>query len=218
MLRTAILLIISIFIVSFHPLYGACEDSIYVAPLRVEYNTLLYKMKINFGKHFFSGLMVVNKSVGEGENYNDPDYNIVFMSEIGLNIMEYKYSNGKMKLVKHTALFDKRIVYNMMMKYCILLIQDVNRNKLEEKIKNHGYLVKTKLSKTCGVRGKSYYLYDGIHDDSLVSVNEARKIYTRGLFPMNYTLEYNEDHIPDYIMFSQNFWKLNIEVRLLKQY
>lgn len=177
----------------------------YRAPLDKDYDQLLYKMKLYFGSHFFSGLVVIKKDASKDIHH------IVCLTEVGLNIMEFQFEKGKIELVKKTALFKSNRLSRLMKKYFILLLQDVEQNKIDGVSTDEGIRIKTKLPKGSGVSGRNYYLYD--HQD------ELKKIYSRGFFPLKYTLTFDEDKVPSEILFSKRIWfyKLRIALQLLKK-
>lgn len=175
----------------------------FLAPFDKPFHTVLYKMQIQFGKNDFSGLLVVKNDSEKSE------YNIVCLSEVGLNIMEYKYSKGKIELVKHTALFKNKRVFKMMKKYFILLLQDVEANKIKEKVLDDGFRIKTKLSQASGAKGRSFYQYNKNY--------KLEKIYTRGWLPFRFTIESEDNTLPTKVLFSQKLLNLSIRLDLLKQ-
>jgi hypothetical protein len=85
-----------------------------------EYNSLLFKTRIKLYKKNYSGLFLIKKIA------SDTSTHIVFLSEIGLSILDLKYKNDEFELVSVKDFMKKSKIIKTIQNDFRMLIQDLN--------------------------------------------------------------------------------------------
>lgn len=168
--------------------------------LMANYHQALYKANISFYKTTISGLLLFkyNKKVNE--------YNVVILSEVGLNIMEFKYSEGKSELVSCKSFIDKPSAIETLKADIGLLIEAIP-------VQNYTYYTgKDSLSVLKNITGKRrlYYLQDAKQVVKVLSKEKA-------LMPVVVTATDYSNGIPKDINIKHKRIKLSIELQLLNK-
>ena len=88
-------------------------------PLEYGFNKILYNAKIKFYGKFFSGLFLFKYSS------ETKTHNIVFLSHMGLTLLEFKYANSTFNIVNKSAVFDNDKAISTLMNDLELLISDI---------------------------------------------------------------------------------------------
>ncbi len=171
------------------------------APLSENYSTALYQGKISFGKRKLSGLFVFKY------DKSNEVYNIVVMSELGMSLLKYKCENNKIELLESAPFFQNKKMKKLIAKYFMILVQNLSENTTKIKKKKEGWLVKTHLKKTTGVKGKVFYYYK--------NNGALTRIYTKEMLPLHFAIEEGTP-INRKIDFSQRLLGLSINLKLLK--
>lgn len=168
--------------------------------LNATYNTALYKASIDIGDKHFSGLFYFKKLPNE-------EYRILFLSEIGLNLLELKYSHGLFEVINCQKFLNRKSLLNTLQNDLELLIAtpaNGSRLKYFKHKSNPRVLIKLKAnSKRC------YYFYS--------QNNELDQIIKKKTFSkVNIQTNGNRQHMPELIEIQHNRVKLNIKLKLLK--
>ena len=120
-LQVFLFLISIFFIISCTTSKGLIKEkdniSFVVKPLlQGEYNTALYKSKIDIGKKHFSGLFYFKAQK------DSMSYRIVFLSEFGLNLLDLEYKNHEFIIKNCKEFLNRKIIINTLQKDLELLI------------------------------------------------------------------------------------------------
>ncbi|MEN8121053.1 MAG: hypothetical protein ABFS35_11925 [Bacteroidota bacterium] len=113
------------------------------------YNTALYKAKIDVRDKHFSGLFFFKKITGSS-------FRIVFLSEIGLNLLDMEYKNSSFKIIRCQDFLNKKIILNTLKNDFKLLIDvppNNNKNDIYKNSNNQISLIKIKDN------SKKYYYF-----------------------------------------------------------
>lgn len=88
--------------------------------LNNEYNSLLFKSRIKVFKRDYSGLFLI-KTIA-----SDSSTHILFLSEIGLSILDLKYKNDEFELVGVKDFMNKPKIIKTIQNDFRMLVQDLN--------------------------------------------------------------------------------------------
>jgi hypothetical protein len=88
-------------------------------PLGKMNETLLFKASINFMRKDFSGLFLVKRNPGDTSTY------VVFLSEIGLSLLELKYQNDVFEVMDVQEILNKRGLIKTLQKDFRTLLMDL---------------------------------------------------------------------------------------------
>lgn len=177
-------------------------NDIYSLPTAVlgsGYNTALYKAKIEVSDQYFSGLFYFKA-------LEDSSFRIVFLSEIGLNLLDLEYKNNTFKTIKCQEFINKDVILNTLKNDIKLLIDSPKDNVRPTVFKTEDEqiaLIKVK-DKT-----KRYYFYG---EDKKLS----RIIQKKGLKHIEVILPEYNNAIPQKIDIRHKRIKLSIGLKLLK--
>jgi hypothetical protein len=164
------------------------------------YNTALYKAKIDVENNHISGLIYF-KIVSESS------YRIIFMSEFGLNLLDYEYKNNSFELISCKDFLNKKIILNAI-KNDIKLLIDLPKNNDKKSIyknpKSQISLVKIKE------KLNRYYYFFNQEKEAI------RIIQTKGLKHIEITFDEYDNEIPKKIEIYHKRIKLGINLNLIK--
>jgi len=85
-----------------------------------DYESLLFKARIKAYKNDYTGLILIKKI------FSDTSTHIVFLSEIGLNILDLKYKNDEFELVSVKDFLDKPRIIKTIQNDFRMLVQDLD--------------------------------------------------------------------------------------------
>ncbi len=88
--------------------------------LAVDYNLMLYKIRISFRSFNFSGLILLKNQE------QDSSTHIVFMSEFGLTLLDLKYRNDDFEVVSSKEFFSDPRIINVIKGDFRILLQNLN--------------------------------------------------------------------------------------------
>jgi hypothetical protein len=83
----------------------------------------VYKTKITIYDNYFSGLFLI-KFVPK-----DTSFRVVFLSEVGLNLLDFKYKNNKFTVVSCQDFLNKKMILETLQNDFLLLFSKIDRNK-----------------------------------------------------------------------------------------
>lgn len=164
------------------------------------YRQALYKANISFYNTTISGLLLFkyNEKVNE--------YNVVILSEVGLNIMEFKYSEGKSELVSCKSFIDKPSAIEILKSDLGLLVESI---PVQDYMYYSGKDSLAALKNKSGKR-RLYYLQEANQIVKVVSKESA-------LMPSVVTASDYSNGIPKDITIKHKRIKLKIELQLLNK-
>jgi hypothetical protein len=88
--------------------------------LGVDYNSMLYKVRISFRSYNFSGLILLKNQE------QDTSTHVVFMSEFGLTLLDLKYKNDGFDVVSSKEFFSDPRIINVIKGDFRLLLQNLS--------------------------------------------------------------------------------------------
>ncbi|MEI7596282.1 MAG: hypothetical protein WCK02_11080 [Bacteroidota bacterium] len=165
--------------------------------------TSVYKAQINIYKKYFSGLFLV-KYIPK-----DSSYHIVFLSEVGLNLLDLEYKNNNMNVISCQDFLNKKAILNTIKNDFLLLFLEQNQNRkiiLYENNNNDEQVLKYSY------KWRKFYYF-------CKNQNEIYRIYRKHFLfgSVNVLITKNQDKIIDEINFKHKGIKLNMNlVRLNK--
>jgi hypothetical protein len=175
-------------------------DKQVIAVLSSGYTTALYKTSIDIGSNHFSGLFYFKK-------LDEEKYRIVFMSELGLNLLEFEYDKGSFTTINVQEFLNKKALLNTLQNDLKLLIQspaDSEKQKIFEHKSNPQVLIKIKSnSKRC------YYFYNPNNElENMVQKTAFNKVEF-GIFKTTQT-------VPEKIEIHHKIMDIHIDLNLIK--
>jgi hypothetical protein len=88
--------------------------------LDADSESLLYKARIKSKKNEITGLLLIKKIEA------DTSTHLVFLSELGINILDLKYKNDEFEIVSVKDFMDKPSLIKMIQKDFRMIVQDMN--------------------------------------------------------------------------------------------
>lgn len=171
-----------------------------IAVLSSGYTTVLYKTSIDIKNNHFSGLFYFKK-------LDEEKYRIVFMAEMGLNLLEFEYNKGIFTTINVQEFLNKKALLNTLQNDLRLLIQsptDYEKQKIFEHKSYPQVLIKIKSnSKRC------YYFYN--------PNNELEKMVQKSSFnKVEFGILKTIHKVPEKIEIHHKIMDIHIDLNLIK--
>ena len=165
------------------------------------YKTLLYKAKINVFDRYFSGLFFFKK-------FEDQSYRIVFLSELGLNLLDLEYKNSEITVKNCQPFLKKESVLNTLKNDLGLLVKQLEISS-EVKFYKGDKQPTTALSFETE---ESDYIYYYDTSDQLIEIQQDSGAFQG----VQVKIKNYRGDIPEQIDFIHDWIDLNITLQLLK--
>ena len=164
------------------------------------YQTALYKVKIDKGSKYFSGLFYF-------KTFTDTSYRIIFMSELGLNMLDLEYKNNSFKIISCQKFMRKKVVINALkndLKLLITLPENTSKKCTYKSTNNQATFTKVKI------KSKRYYYYYNQNGEM------SKIILTKGLKHIVILLTGYKNNIPQEIEIYHKRINLSIKFSLIE--
>jgi len=178
--------------------YSCTQKAEHFSPLLSRgYAQALYQASIDvFGKHVSGLFLFKYDSIAQ-------EHHIVLLSEVGLSLLEMKYSNGEFTVVDCKSFIEKEQVIKTLQQDIALLIREFSCST----VCNGAGQEKAFAYK--GAKKAWYILDDGEHVSSVTSKISA-------FIPVNITATGYERSVPQSITISHKRINLTMELQLIK--
>ena len=162
---------------------------------------LVYDMSLTYKDYYGSGLYVM-KRLAPGE------YHAVFLSKVGLKLMEFKIINGDFKWIKLLEVLDKKSFRNMLERdFALLMLVDLDQPEKSR-------IVKTKSDQTCF---KIWNQNKVKVCANMLQVNYATNIRLINLNKTKIRFEDYDNSVPNSVVLTHRLVKVKIQLDKMKR-
>jgi len=169
--------------------------------LGVDYNSMLYKVRISFRSYNFSGLILLKNQV------QDTSTHVVFMSEFGLTLLDVKYKNDYFELVSSKEFFNDPRLINVIKDDFRVLLQ--NLEYVQDYRISGTKTPEVKKLKFAHLSSRFIYLYaPGFFVEKATKRINMLKV-------VHVDIVRNELHAPKIIRFTHRGFSLKIDLELI---
>lgn len=165
------------------------------------YKTVLYKAKIEVFGRYFSGLFFFKK-------VEEQSYRIVFLSEVGLNLLDLEYKNSTFTVKNCQPFLKEESVINTLKNDLGLLIKQIE-------ISSNAKFYKGDQQPTTAIAvetEESDYIYYYNTSDQLIEIHQDSGAFQG----VQVKIKDYKNNFPKQIQFTHDWIDLNITLQLLK--
>ncbi len=167
-----------------------------------DFSTALYKTSISINKHYHTGIFLIKN------NPVEKSFNIVLLSEFGLNLIEMRFKNDEIEIISCQDFLNHKIFTNNLkhsFEAILLDYRQCTNKKLYSDNENNIKVLKLK--------NKSSRYYYFCNQNNYIYKIVKKSILRKNL---NIKIEFAESIVPKKIMFINEGIKMRMEMDLIK--
>lgn len=182
-------------------LHGQVTTELPQTYLSTSTDNVVFDMSMSYKDYYGSGLLVLKRE-------SKSNYHGVFLSKVGLKLMEFRIIDGVFEWVKLLAFFDKRTTRKMMERdFSMLMLSDIDNLKKVKKINPRSGLERFKI-------WSNNKLVVGVNDGKIV-YSENRKILNFTKTKITYL--FGKNNTPKSVSLAHRTIKVILQLELLEQ-